>query len=126
MAKEKFEESPAPVFQSPRPMCQQQVAATPTTPVPSIPGTPTALALLLQQLKFGTPSSISSESLTSSNSSQLMPQLRELNWAGDVAVHIKHHNPLCMMTFPLVHPNLILTSTLKLRKRTKMAVQKTD
>ena len=73
MAKEKFEENPAPVFQSPRPMHQQQAAATPTTPVPSIPGTPTGLAS--QQLQFGTPSSIPSESLTSSNSSQLMPQL---------------------------------------------------
>ena len=65
----------APIFQSPRPMCQQKAAATPTTPVPSIPGTPTGLALLLQQLQFGTPSSMPSESLTSSNSSQLMPQL---------------------------------------------------
>ena len=45
MAKEKFEENPAPFFQSPRPMHQQQAAATPTTPVPSIPGTPTGLAL---------------------------------------------------------------------------------
>ena len=72
-AKEKFEESPAPVFQSPR--HQQEAAATPTTPVPSIPGTPTGPALLLQQLQFGTPSSITSESPTSSISSQLMPQL---------------------------------------------------
>ena len=75
MAKEKFEESPAPVFQSPGPMHQKQAAATPTTPVPSIPGTPTGLALLPQQLQFGTPSSIPSESLTSINSSQLSPQL---------------------------------------------------
>ena len=75
MAKEKIEESAAPVFQSPGPMSQQQAAATPTTPVPSIPGTPTGPALPLQQLQFGTPSSILFESLTSSNSSQLMPQL---------------------------------------------------
>ena len=115
-AKEKFEKSPAPVFHSPRPMHQQQAAATPTTPVTSIPGTSTGPALLPQQLQFGTPSSIPSESPTFNNSSQLMPQLEAIKLGRGHGCPHKTLQPLHMMTFPLVHSNVILTSTLKLRK----------
>ena len=77
--KEKFEDSPAPVFPSPGPMCQPQSAATPITPVSTMPGTPTGMPLVLQQLQFGTPSaSIPSESPTSSNSSHLTPQFERI------------------------------------------------
>ena len=100
-AKEKFEESPAPVFESPRPMCQQQAAATPITPVPSIPGTPTGWALLPQQLQFGTPSSIPSESLTSSNSSQLMPQLEGIKLGREHGHPCKTLQPPMNDDFPI-------------------------
>ena len=67
------ESSPCfPVFQTHAPATS---SCNTNTSVPSIPGTPTGLALLLQQLQFGTPSSIQSESTTSSYSSQLTPQL---------------------------------------------------
>ena len=116
MAKEKIEESPAPVFQSPRPMSQQQAAATPTTPVPSIPGTPTGPALLLQQLQFGTPSSILFESLTSSNSSQLMPQLEEIKLGRGCGHPRKTPQPPTYDNFPIGASQSDIDKYLKTKK----------
>ena len=116
MAKEKFEESPAPVFQSPRPMCQQQAAATPTTPVPSIPGTPTGPALLLQQLQFGTPLSIPSESPTSSNSSQLTPQLEGIKLGRGCGCPHKTPQPPMYDNFPIGASQSDIDKYLKAKK----------
>ena len=116
MAKEKFEESPAPVFQSPGPMRQQQAAATPSTPVPSIPGTPTGLALLPQQLQFGTPSSIPSESMTFSNSSQLTPQLKGIKLGSGCGHPRKTPQPPTYDDFPIGASQSDIDKYLKAKK----------
>ena len=118
-AKEKFEKSPAPVFHSPRPMHQQQAAATPTTPVTSIPGTSTGPALLPQQLQFGTPSSIPSESPTSNDSSQLMPQLEGIKLARGCGCPHKTLQPPTYDDFPIGAFQSDIDKYLKVKKTQK-------
>ena len=99
-------------------MHQPQSAATPTTPVSTMPGTPTDMPLVPQQLQFGHLQHPSPQSLQHLVIQAIQPHnLKELSLAGDMAVHVKHLNPLRMMTFPSVHPKKISTSTLKLRKQ---------
>ena len=86
-------------------MCQPQSAATPTTPVSTMPGTPTGMPLVLQQLQFGTPSaSIPSESPTSSNSSHLTPEFERIKLGRGYGHPCKTPQPPMCDDFPISAP----------------------
>ena len=106
-------------------MHQAQSAATPTTPVSTMPGTPTGVPLLPQQLQFGTPSSsIPSESPTSSNSSQLTPQFEGIKLGRGCRCPHKTPQPSMYDDFPVGAPQEDIDKYLKANKTQRWRYEK--